>query len=1037
MLSIARRGRELHKGSSFEIKKVQLMKIDEKWVGRAAGWKAMKAGRDLFKRGVVTRAEQKGSLIVGEIAAGGKPVRVTVKIHGVTDIDTVCPKLACRRTGEICAHAVAIMLGVIHGVRSAEEKPASITLERPSRAIPLPSYVPRVRVLLAPNFPAGLQKGGLSLRLQELAEADEVESVADSADDSLARWLIQNAGGKVPPMLGVRGEQSISLLKALAGHSRLSAGERTVKFADGGVRVPMQIELDEDRVGLSLCESLKKAGQSWYAAGELWLWDSEQALLAVVDVSGVLNERQWLRLADGGQLFVPMKTLLKELSAWQNFALWDDDSVLDAIPLHEGDPEFELVLEGSTEVLRATLAARYSENVEVKLGVFADESVRFPIEDPHSEGQWIERNRSVEDEAAGILMRYGFQIAANDGSWKLSGDDEVLDFLTDALPELENRWTVKSGGKLSSLKGNLVRVRPQMEVEGSGEDWLAFDYGFQTDTGREIPREAIRKMLASGKRTATTKNGKQVVMSRFDAEMMEAVLRDTDPRQEGGKFYVPKNQGAYLRRVREYYSGGGKQVAEQAPLDQLPHSLSGALRDYQREGVAWLVQRCGEDGAALLADDMGLGKTVQTLALISLRQQANKPVLVVCPTSLLGNWEEEAQRWTPHLTVQVMHGGQRSKHFSSLTGNDIVITSYALIARDLAFYRSIDFDLVVLDEASVIRNPDTQSAKALRKLSADARLALSGTPVENAVRDLWSLYSFLLPGYLGSRDDFKNRYEQSLSANQPDNNVLRRLRMRVEPFMLRRTKSEVAKDLPKKMEQVLWCEPSKLQKEAYKELLHQGVSKVDSLDGGSARMQMLTVLLRLRQASCDLRLLDQEGFAEQQIADLSAKLERLIELLQEAKRGGHRVLVFSQFTKMLGLIKRTLDEEGLSYAYLDGSTRNRAKEVKRFQQANGPEVFLISLKAGGYGLNLTAADTVVHFDPWWNPAVEAQATDRAYRIGQTRPVNVYKFICRGTVEEKILRLQEKKRGLIGAAVGDEMQPMMSGLSEEDMRDLLA
>ena len=990
----------------------------------------MKEGKEIFARGVVVKANQNEGLIVGEISGGAKPLRVTLRIHSDVDIDTVCPRMACRRTGEICPHAVAVMLGVIHG--TSEKKQAPVGEFSGSTGESQPSNIPQLRVLLPPNFPKGLPEGGLSVKLEKC----ETERPLVSGDVQLASWLDQNAAGKIPPMLGVRGKQGLQLLKALEGHPELLSAERQIRIGTSGVRVPMHVAMDDDRVELGLCKSVSEHGVAWFAEAELWLWDHEQGVLVAIDVSSVLNERQWLRVAGGNPVFVPLKSFIQQMAAWQSLALWDDDSVLGEIPIVEGQPEFKLTLEGSTNKLRASLTAHYTPEVAVVLGLFGVDEFSFPVADSHNDGQWIDRNRDAEDDAAGHLMRYGFQIYGSKGEWELTGDDAVIDFLTDALPELEKKWSVKAGGKLSSIKGNLVRVRPHMEVQGSGEDWLAFDYGFQTDSGREIPREAIQKMLASGKRSATTKNGKQVVISQFDAEMMEAVLRDTDPRQEGGKYYVAKNQGAYLKRIREYYQGESRAEPDRSILQRLPAVITNALRRYQEEGIAWLYERCANESAALLADDMGLGKTLQTLAVLSLRQEHGKPSLVVCPTSLLGNWADEAEKWAPQLKVQVMHGPQRKEHFKSISSVDVIITSYALVVRDLAEYQNLELNTLVLDEASMIRNADTQAAKALRKLNAGARVALTGTPVENAVRDLWSLYAFLLPGYLGSKEDFKNRYELALAGAQPDENALRRLRLRVEPFMIRRTKAQVAKDLPQKLEQTLWCQPSKLQKEAYQEILRQGVVKVDELEGGRARMQMLTVLLRLRQASCDLRLLGDESMAERELSMLSAKLEMLIELLHEAKRGGHRVLVFSQFTKMLGFIKEALVKEGISFAYLDGATRDRAGEVKKFQAANGPDVFLISLKAGGYGLNLTAADTVVHFDPWWNPAVEAQATDRAYRIGQTKPVTVYKLIAKGTVEEKILKLQERKRGLIGAAIGDESEPMMTGLSASDMRDLL-
>jgi SNF2 family DNA or RNA helicase len=444
---------------------------------------------------------------------------------------------------------------------------------------------------------------------------------------------------------------------------------------------------------------------------------------------------------------------------------------------------------------------------------------------------------------------------------------------------------------------------------------------------------------------------------------------------------------------------------------------------------------------------MGLGKTLQTLAFIALwKKNKREPALVVCPATLLGNWRDEAAKFVPWLNVLVMHGGKRKDYFEVLHAADIIVTSYALLDRDVEIYRKQPLSVFVLDEASAIRNPDTLSSKAARKIQAAARIAISGTPVENSVRDLWSIFQFLMPGYLGSREDFRRRYELPCAAEIPDQSTraaMQRLRWRTAPFMLRRTKTLVAKDLPPKIESVVWCDPSPVQADHYKSILRHGAEKVDALrrqaGNEGARMQMLTVLLRLRQSCCDLRLLDKE-LEKKPLAEVSAKLVMLLELLEEAMRGDHRVLVFSQFTSMLALIRRELESEGVGYAYLDGSTRDRAAVVSDFQKPDGPPVFLISLKAGGYGLTLTAADTVVLFDPWWNPAVEAQAADRIHRIGQSKPATIYKLITRGTVEEKILSLQDKKKSMTTAAIGeseDDVRPMMTGLSETEMLDLLS
>lgn len=1024
------------------------MNIDEAWIRKAAGWKATKAGKEIYQRGAVSEVSQNGSVISGAIQSGAaKPTRITVRIHTDTDIDTVCPRMACRRTGELCQHAVAVLFASTLGLRekasAGTSSPASAGVRSagakprvPQDPTALPEGVPVPHLLLefSPKFPDGMPEGGLSLRLTEDADA---ERVSQEFDSTLASWLIRNAGGKIPPMMSLKGAGAMEFLQQLASHQHLRFGAKRLQIAAQGVRVPLGFELDGDRAKLSLPQYVLERGRVWYADDALWLWEAEQGILMVVKTQGALSDRMWSVLASNGSVAVPMKQFLGQLKSLEDCVLWEDDAQLQQIPIRQQEPQIRLELLGTTASLRARLIATYAAGVEVMLGLFSQKVDFFPVADPERPGFWLDRHSDAEDTAAGTLMQYGFQIAGSDGDWELDGDDAVLEFLSSGLKVLEEKWKVVTAGKLHSVKSNMVRVRPNIKLEGSGEDWLAFDYGFQTEDGKEIPREAIEKMLRAGKRSATTKNGKQVVISNFDAEIMESVLRDTDPRQEGGRYYVPKTQGSYLKRLKDFYGGKSQElVSDSSLIAQLPERVSSKLRDYQAAGICWLHQRCISDGAALLADDMGLGKTLQTLSLLQLIKKPGEPSLVVCPRSLLANWEEEAQHWMPELKVKVMHGAKRHDAFESLADYDLVITSYALVAKDLQHYQNLTLNAVVLDEASIIRNPNTQNAKALRKLPSQLRVGLTGTPVENAVRDLWSLFAFLLPGYLGSREDFAQRYEAKLAGGESDPNALRRLRMRTAPFMIRRTKAEVAKDLPKKMEQVLWCEPSSLQKKTYAELMKKGAELVSDAEGGKARMQMLTTLLRLRQASCDLRLLGGDAFQKQSQEELSAKLVMLVELLQEAKRGGHRVLVFSQFTKALGLIKPALEEQGISYAYLDGGTRNRGAEVKKFQQANGPDAFLISLKAGGYGLNLTAADTVVHFDPWWNPAVEAQATDRAYRIGQTKPVTVYKMIAKGTVEEKILRLQEKKRGVIGAAVGDESQPMMTGLSEDDLRGLL-
>ncbi|HZC36601.1 MAG TPA: DEAD/DEAH box helicase, partial [Chthoniobacterales bacterium] len=465
------------------------------------------------------------------------------------------------------------------------------------------------------------------------------------------------------------------------------------------------------------------------------------------------------------------------------------------------------------------------------------------------------------------------------------------------------------------------------------------------------------------------------------------------------------------------------------PLTPVPlGSLEEILRPYQKEGVYWLYFLHQNQLGGILADEMGLGKTLQVLAYL---RTVSAPSLVVCPASLLFNWRREAERFTPDLKVLSIDGADRSSRFRMIPEQDVVLTSYPLLRRDIEFYRPFHFGAIILDEATHIKNPDTQNAQAATALRGERRFVLTGTPVENSVRDLWSIMNFALPGYLGSREDFRERYE--LPINRGSEAERQRLAKRLRPFMLRRLKKDVLQDLPEKLEQTAFCDLSDEQRELYAKLQAEGRKKLDLLakEKGSnqARMTMLTTLLRLRQACCDLRLLGQEPEAR------SGKLDLLLELLEEAIDGGHRVLVFSQFVTMLNLIRQELETLDAQYCYLDGSTQDRAAVVDRFQNQPDIPVFLISLKAGGVGLNLAAADTVFHFDPWWNPAVEDQATDRAHRIGQRRVVTSYKLISRGTVEEKILTLQNKKREIIDATVESE-EPLMTGLTQEEIANLL-
>ena len=469
-----------------------------------------------------------------------------------------------------------------------------------------------------------------------------------------------------------------------------------------------------------------------------------------------------------------------------------------------------------------------------------------------------------------------------------------------------------------------------------------------------------------------------------------------------------------------------------APAPLRP-DLAATLRPYQQLGTAWLWHLHRHDLGGILADEMGLGKTLQALAFLSARAAATSavnPSLVVAPASLLENWRRECARFTPELRTVVHHGGRRATDEAAFAGCDLVITSYGTLTRDRELFAGMEFGCVVADEAQHIKNRRSQNARALRSLRAGGRFLLTGTPLENSLDDLRALFEFVLPGYLepvpaGTRPDDRAWFDQ-------------RLRTQTAPYILRRTKQAVAPELPPRIEQILWCDPTPDQATLYRQLQESAERALLDLAAqgaseASLRLATLTQLLRLRQVCCDPRLVDAAA-----PADASAKLAVLQELLDEAVDDGHRVLVFSQFTSLLALVRTELDRQEIAYCYLDGSmpTRQRQAEVDRFQNDAAVPVFLLSLKAGGTGLNLTGADIVVHLDPWWNPAVEAQATDRAHRIGQTRTVTSYKLICAGTVEEKVLALQDEKRALL-ADVFEASDAASSRLSLADLQSLLA
>jgi SNF2 family DNA or RNA helicase len=471
---------------------------------------------------------------------------------------------------------------------------------------------------------------------------------------------------------------------------------------------------------------------------------------------------------------------------------------------------------------------------------------------------------------------------------------------------------------------------------------------------------------------------------------------------------------------------------------QMPVHFKGSLRDYQKAGYNWFSFLREYNFGGCLADDMGLGKTIQTLAMLQKVKEDDQLLgiqttsLIVMPTSLIYNWLTEAKKFTPKLKILAHTGTNRNKDVANFANYDIIITTYGVTRVDVDELKNFYFNYIILDESQNIKNPASKSFKAVRSLKSKHKLILSGTPVENSVSDLWSQLTFLNPGLLGTQAFFYEEYVQAIEKKK-DEEKARKLQSIIKPFVLRRTKEQVAAELPPKTEQVIYCDMSEDQaayyektKSAYRNDLLQ------SMDDGTfaqKQVQLLQGLTALRQLANHPVMIDGEYMSD------SGKFENVIHTLDNVLKGGHKVLVFSQFVKHLDIFKKHFEAENIPFAYLDGSTRNRGEIVSEFQQNTELKVFLISIKAGGVGLNLTQADYVFILDPWWNPAVEQQAIDRTHRIGQDKKVFIYKFIAKDTVEEKILALQNRKKSLANSLITTE-ESFFKSLSKEDIRDIL-
>jgi len=955
----------------------------------AGGHVEMKKARAIHREGGVKSAEYKDGILSGETRVSGKIKRVSMEIISRTHMENHCTCLLVRRDGRICAHVIAIGLEVID---PKKKEPVS-TATAPTKD-KWPSVSPdgtplSLQIMLPLKVEPSWERGQLMVGFGAALADDEILLSAlpegtyqlDSHDEELWHTLREIFPGEAPGIVNLNPSQFTVLLESLIGHPRVWFGKKDGAFIRGG----------------GPRRTLRMAGERIRVpSGNLGRWQLEGTEFH--PLAPGLPSKYHLLFGQGLRVSAAeARYTLAQLEPWFEIPeqLWE------SLP-EEGSPEVTVVLEGSLRHLEARLEFRYEGKKSSCLNG-----------EPQLVGEVL-TSLSKETAVIEFFRAWGFEGPAQGGRMALREREDILKF--HAFAELPPQWRIEKGERFRAAAEQIVAVRPNWEWTDTGRDWFAVETHFQAN-GEEIDPSQVQRMLRMGSTEQALGRGKIAVIDSDFIEEVNESLTDSEATQSSpGVFEVSAQQAAFLRTSARDF---GMTISEEAETHL---DLPEVLRPYQATGVRWMYHLSKLGMGGILADDMGLGKTLQTLTFI---EKMSGSALVVCPSSLGSTWAAEAKKWPPNLSIAQYVGGKRGE----LPQADLVITSYAILRIDTEKFQAAEFKIAVLDEAQYIKNPDSQTSLAAHRLMAVHRFALSGTPVENSLQDLWSIMQFALPGYLGPRKAFIERFEKPLRKGG-DPALVRRLARRLKPVVLRRLKTEVAQDLPDRIEQVRYCELAPKQRSIYRQLLQESRSQVETAEDGRKRMVALTALLRLRQACCDLRLLPGLQIADK---DAGVKLDELEQLLTEAVAGGHRVLVFSQFVQLLQGIVPILLGNNWDYCYLDGSTKKRAEVVERFQEGSAP-VFLISLKAGGVGLNLTGADTVIHLDPWWNPAVEAQATDRAHRIGQTKVVTSYKLITRGTVEEKILALQDEKKKMMESAL-DGGGALVPGLEEDELLGL--
>lgn len=1050
-----------------------------------AGPRVYHDGKALYEDHIVERVEYAPPVVRGTLAYGSSSINCQFTLHPDGSAENQCPCRDSSERGIICSHVIALGMELIRRQTDPErERKAQEEMRRAARLANhdesrylqragefTPGAIPaQVLFELEAGWQERCRQGRVPIRCLlecngrrgpvDTAPTDRVFALSKQ-DENLLFVVEDICEGPARGRIELPLADFINLLNLHAGKPLLMPGSATPAVVNAAKMASvMRMDLDRETGELILIVHTELpftdaktfpvyivAGRAgWvYHAGHFWPLDKLLPLpLHTIYEKPVIVPRS----------AVP-RFFETELPVIEAHLRVETEITQDLFTIEPGEPGFSLEVRGSPASLSATLRAHYN-GISLIAGK-ADPAGHFAIPDPADLLRYTVRNPAREQHALDTIAATGMTGEAGDALAPVVGCREVLNFLAAAVPRLRRMgWRVELAGRVEPFMEELDFATPVVRLRDT-PDRSFFEIGFDYEDrgGRSLSESEIQRALLKNE-YFVEKDGRTILVDADAIRGARDVFADcaTGEGSQPGTFRLSGVYSAYVMSSLDSLDGIDVEAPpawtsrarrqnrndriEAEPLDP---NLEPVLRPYQKQGVYWLrfLERtltCG-----ILADDMGLGKTLQTLTWLQLRrahpEAGGKPALIVCPTSLVENWAEESSRFTPDLRVLILSGTERHERRAGIADADLVITSYALMRRDIENYVETEFSAVVLDEAQHIKNRSTQNALAAKKLKGHHRLVLTGTPIENSVSDLWSIMDFLMPGYLGPHKLFRENYELPIASGQAEGDAAQtRLRRKLHPFLLRRLKSEVAKDLPPKIEKLASCSLTRDQQTVYKQLLESSRRRLADMVAAQgferSRMEVLKTLLRLRQTCCHLELLK---LPDLQSEYPSAKMDLFFELMDEALDGGHRVLVFSQFTSMLAILRRELEARERPYSYLDGATKERLKVVREFNTNRSIPVFLISLKAGGTGLNLVGADTVVHFDPWWNPAVEDQATDRAYRIGQQRTVYSIKMITKGTVEEKVLAMQKRKKEIINATLSKDEQ-VMEKLTWEDVQELL-